>query len=97
MKETYYEEKFIFTKIEKEVFDKLKQIEPERNFVSAETVAKIKSILKMYEYTDEELQGLRNTIVRDFEGKKDNYDDWTRVSMITAVIDNEKFNRGMAI
>jgi hypothetical protein len=73
----------------------LKQIKPERMFVSPESEKEIIRLLELHDTTPEQLQILRNTVVEKLGD--DNMDDWTRMSMITAVIDNLKYKKGMAV
>ena len=77
--------------------DELKTIEPQKRFVSENMVSIIRLILDIDNLSNEELQTARNTIVKELTKDIDNFDMWTRMSMITAVIDNEKWNRNMAV
>ena len=94
MKEMYTEGKFSFIVLDKEVVNKLTQIPVEEMFVTAGTAKLISNILEFNTYSNDELQALRNSIVKDFPRNDNN---WTRKSMIIAVIDDEKLKRGMAL
>lgn len=95
MKNTYKENNFIFTVVSNETLEELKNIPVEKIMISEKTLKQIKDILKMKEYSNEELLGLRNTIVKEMPDNT--IDDWTRISMIITVIDLEKIERNMAI
>ena len=96
-----------YIELSQEQLNQLKTLPVEEYFVTEPTKEKIEAILKLKEINNEELQGTRNSVVkelsqieRDARDKKDwkTFDDiCTRISMITAVIDNEKWNRGMAV
>lgn len=80
---------------------------PEQFIVSDREHYKISAILNLQGLTDEELQAVRNTIVEEFSDRQSSLrkrGDWdsydrisTQMSMITAVIDEEKNSRRMAI
>lgn len=75
----------------------LMAIEPQRTFVTGEMVSKIRLLLDIDNLSNDQLQTARNTIVKEFTKEYKDFDMWTRMSMITAVIDNEKWERGMAV
>lgn len=96
-----------YVELSQEQLNQLKTLPVEEYFVTEPTKEKIETILNLKEINNEELQGTRNSVVkelskieRDARDKKDwkTFDDiCTKISMVTAVIDNEKWNRGMAI
>ena len=81
---------------EKELKD-LKNLPAEKVIVTEPTIKKIVKILKLTKRTNLELIGLRNSVVKELTKDDEDDDNWTRMSMITCVIDNEKWKRGMAI
>ncbi len=95
----------IFTEIEDWKMAVLKNITPEDVFVSKTNIEIIKNILTLHEVSNDELVGMRNYIVKTLskikssmkECSKERMDMITRISMITAVIDNEKWDRGMEV
>ena len=96
-----------YQELSKEQINQLNVLPVEEYFVTKPTMEKIETILSLKEINDEELQGTRNSVVKELSkiknGARDN-NDWatfddtcTRISMITCVIDAEKCKRGMAI
>lgn len=93
----YNENGFNYLVVGKETIEKLKtEIPAERMFVSKESQKKIEDLLKLETLTNEELIAVRNTVVKAFD-ENDDYDNWTRLSMITSVIDYAKYNKGMRV
>lgn len=97
MKKIYEENNFNFVELTESEIKLLSEIEPERMFVSKTNIDKIKQILKLEELSNEELQPTRNAIVKYFtENQEERFNDnWTRMSMIVAVIDDEIYKRGL--
>ena len=96
MEKIYKEAGCLFVKFSKETLEELKKLPVEEVFVSCETFEKIKKILNLEIRTAEELIAVRNSVVKELT-KNDDRDNWTRMSMIVCVIDNEKIKRGMAV
>jgi hypothetical protein len=86
-----------------ERFEKVIAIEYDRHFVSEKEIKQVAQILNFSGLTNKELSEERNNFVRFvYEKEKasgDEYDEklGTALSAVTAVIDNEKFKRGMVI
>lgn len=105
---TYFTEDNIrFAKLSEATITRLVKVPVERFSVSPESIKKIRSILGICkEMTDEDLQAIRNGVVASFSAicdilRRDEspvYDIYQKsMSAITAVIDDEKWNRRMAI
>lgn len=100
---TYYKNNFIFAELNEAQIKELKDIEPERMFVSEDNIKRINKILELEKQeTEESLRAIRNSVVEMFSDmvEEDGHigeDNMTRMSMITAVIDNCKWEKGFAV
>lgn len=104
---TYQDGRFTYAELSQEQINQLNALPVEEDFISEPTINKIRKILNLKEINNEELQGTRNSVVKELRkiknearDKKDwkTFDDTcTRISMITCVIDAEKWKRGMAV
>lgn len=93
----------IFTELTTEQLESLRNIEAEKFVISNKSIQTIRKILNIDEADNKELSGMRNSIVQKFstelnkEDIESTFDTMTRISMITAVIDDEKTKRGMGV
>lgn len=93
MRKIYVQDEIRFVELTEQEVKELHEITPERVWISKENVDKISDILKIKEVPTDELQPLRNSIVKLLCDDYVSEDDWTRMSMITCVIDNEVYSR----
>ena len=86
-----------------ETIEKLKQIKIDGPFIGEEEINKVNEILNIKNLTDQELQDTRNSFVytmNEQEREEDNrftFKNEQILSAVTAVIDQEKFYRGMMV
>lgn len=84
-----------FIKLEVEVLNVLNNLEAEDFFVSDASIKLITATLDLETKNVNELRATRNSIVKELNNTT--YDDMTRKSMITAVIDRTIFLQGDAV
>lgn len=105
---TYFTENSIrFAEIPEETLNRLAEVPVGRFTVSSESIGKFKEILGIDKgISDEDLQAIRNGVVYAVASRseklraEENPLYWTyqtMMSAVTAIIDNEKWNRGMAV
>lgn len=102
-KEIYVDGNCKHLKLSNEIERIVSEVPVEWSFVSEESYNIIKDILDIDNLTNEELQAMRNSIVRGLSSYirglssyKDT-DNWIKLSMVTGVIDHEKVDRGMEV
>jgi len=96
-KEVYQEGRFKYLKLVNNEIERIRNEVPvEYHFVSDESYKLIKEILGIDNLDNEELQAMRNSIVKGLS-KFEDTDTWTKLSMVTGVIDHEKVSRGMEV
>ena len=93
MRNIYVQDEIRFVELTEQEIKELQEITPERIWISKESMNKISDILKLKETPTDELQPLRNSIVKLLCDDYESEDNWTRMSMITCVIDNEVYDR----
>jgi hypothetical protein len=97
MEKIYQEGKFKYLRLVNNEIERIrKELPVEYHFVSEESCKLIKEILNIDNLNNEELQALRNSVVRGLSNYKD-IDTWVNLSMVTGVIDHEKVSRGMEV
>ena len=102
---TYYKNNFIYAELSEAQINDLMAVETNPVFVSKKAMKQIEGILNLRNLnTEEDLRAVRNTIVKELskkEKEETNVEEqeniWNKMSMVTAVIDNVKWEKGFAV
>ncbi|MEA4923227.1 MAG: hypothetical protein VB031_07645 [Eubacteriaceae bacterium] len=98
MMKTYTKGNFTFRDFGQNEIESLLAIQPQEMFVSEETTNEVTALLDLKNLSDEELQATRNGIVRLYSDDESiPNDNMTRMSMVTAIIDNIRWRKGYEV